>query len=279
VSGGCGTPVATDVVTVNVLTLPSVNFSVDNTQGCTPVTVNFSHTPEPGSNCNWDFGDGTTSTNCNPQHIFTQPGCYTITLNTTNSSGCPNDTSVSNMICVFAMPEADFSFLPQPASVFDPEVTFTNLTVGGSGYAWDFDGLGYSIQTNPSFTFPADSGGAYLVCLSTVSNEGCMDSTCHMVIIESEFLMYVPNTFTPDGDGHNDIFFPVFQGEDPTTYELFIFNRWGELIFQSNNKLIGWDGTHNGIKSKEDVYVWKIKVRKELNQDKKEFIGHVNLLR
>lgn len=278
VSDGCTTPNATDQVTITLLSLPFTSFTADTLSGCSPVMVNFSHAAA-GANCSWNFGDGTTSNDCTPQHVFSEPGCYNISLTVTDANGCTSDTSVNNMICVFAIPVAGFTFGPVDADIFHPEVYFTNLTTGGSQYTWNFEGGGSSHEINPVYTFPTDSGGHYQVCLNTISNHGCIDSACHVVNIGDQFLLYVPNTFTPDGDGLNDIFLPVLQGEAPLTYELYIFNRWGELIFLSTDKLKGWDGTHKGIISKEDVYVWKLRVRKKMNQDKIERMGHINLLR
>jgi gliding motility-associated-like protein len=279
VTDACGTPAASDTMMVNLYNLPAVAYSVDTTKGCEPVVVFFNNMTANTASCVWDFGDGTTSTNLNPQHVFTDPGCYDIGLTVTTSDGCVVDTLIGNQICVYAVPVAEFSFAPVPADVLDPQIVFTNLSINGSTYNWDFGGLGNSQLTNPTFTFPADSGGVYTVCMSTITDNGCADSICHEVTILDQFLIYVPNAFTPDGDGVNDMFMPRLQGENPLTYEFYIFNRWGEVIFQSNNLLIGWDGTHNGVKVKEDVYVWKIKVKKKINQDKMEFHGHVNLLR
>ncbi|HLP12600.1 MAG TPA: PKD domain-containing protein [Flavobacteriales bacterium] len=277
----CGTPVATDDVTVSLFALPAVTYTVDNTQGCTPVVVNFNNTTNPAltGSCFWDYGNGATSTNCADGYTFTTPGCYTISLTVTTVDGCIVDTSIVNQICVWPYPVADFSFGPIPADVFNTEIDFTNLTIGGSTYTWDFAGLGASTAINPSFTFPPDNGGVYPVCLTTVNEYGCMDTACHDVVIGGEFLLYVPNAFTSDGDGVNDVFHPVLQGEVENTYELFIFNRWGTLIFYSNNKAIGWNGLHNDMMSKEDVYVWKIRVKSSLDGENKVFMGHVTLLK
>jgi gliding motility-associated-like protein len=174
---------------------------------------------------------------------------------------------------------ADFIFGPQPTNVLTPEISFTNTSIGANEYLWNFAGLGTSDEVNPSFSFPQENGGLYNVCLAVTSEHGCMDTVCHLVEILDEFLLYVPNAFTPNGDGTNDIFLPVIQGEEPDSYVLLVFNRWGEVIFQSNNKNIGWDGTHNGQKAKEDVYVWKIQAKKLLNEEVKEKVGHVTLLR
>ena len=276
----CGTPSVTDNITITVLALPAVNIAANVTQGCSPVVVNFTNSTAGVSSCSWDFGDGTTSVNCNETHVFTSPGCYNITFNaSTTVGGCPVDTTINNMICVYAIPVADFVASPQPTNIYNTIINFTNTSVGANSYNWNFAGLGTGNSMNPTFEFPSDSGGTYPICLNVVSAQGCIDSVCHDVVINGEFLIYVPNAFTPDGDGINDVFLPIVRGEDPTSYELMIFDRWGELIFQSNNKVIGWDGTHNNTKSKEDVYVWKVKVKKKENEDKLQYIGHVTLLR
>jgi gliding motility-associated-like protein len=285
VTDNCGTPSATDVVIITIYPLPAVNLTPTNASGCSPLSVDFVNLTlaGPTATYTWDFGDGSTGNGANITHVYSNntnsTQCFDISLNIVTSDGCLVDTTIFGAICVFPIPIADFSFGPQPADIFNTEINFTNLTIGGSTYAWDFAGLGTSTQTNPIFVFPTVSGSIYNVCLSTISANGCIDSTCSYVIIDDVFLLYVPNTFTPDGDNINEIFIPIIQGEKPETYELFIFNRWGEVIFQSNNKDIGWDGTHKNIKSKEDVYVWKLRVKKKINEEKVEYVGHVTLLR
>lgn len=281
ITDGCGTPAAQSTITIGIFALPAISYGPYTSQGCAPWPVAFNNLTNAGASatCLWDFGDGTTSTNCDPTHVFTTPGCYDVSLSMVTSDGCAIDTLVNDNVCVFAVPTAEFTFGPQPTDIFNTEIDFSNLSIGGVTYDWDFAGLGSSTLINPTFAFPVDSGGTYKVCLETVNSNNCYDSTCHFVVIDEVFLIYVPNAFTPEGDGTNEIFLPILQGEDPFSYELFIFNRWGEVIFQSNNKQIGWDGTHKGMKSKEDVYVWKIRVKKKAVEEHLQYIGHVTLLR
>ena len=98
-------------------------------------------------------------------------------------------------------------------------------------------------------------------------------------MIYDEFLIYVPNAFTPDGDGVNDVFMPIVSGHDLDSYEFLIFNRWGELIFEASAAGVAWDGTHKGQKAKQDVYVWKLKAKKASDGEKKVYYGHVSLLK
>jgi gliding motility-associated-like protein len=200
-------------------------------------------------------------------------------LTVTSPDGCVASATVTNMICVFAFPVAEFSFGPQPTDILQTEISFTNETTLGITYEWDFAGLGTSQQTDPIFVFPNDEPGTYPVCLATVSVDGCMDTVCHDVVIDDLFLLYVPNTFTPDFDGVNDFFFPVIDGYDPENFVMMIFNRWGELIFETESPDNKWDGTYKSIMSKEDTYVWKIITKDIVTGKKRQFLGHVNLLK
>ncbi|HYG50364.1 MAG TPA: PKD domain-containing protein [Flavobacteriales bacterium] len=279
-SDGCS-PSVTDQVTVNWYTLPAVTYLINGTQGCTPVTTSFSSTTAAGATAtySWNFGDGSTSTLAAPTHTFVDGGCYDISLTIITSDGCQVDTIIPNQVCVYEYPVPDFVSQPQTATVFDPEITFANMTLGGSTFDWDFGGLGTSTVSNPVFVFPSLQGGVYNVCLTATSANGCAAQVCHEVTIKDEFLIYTPNSFTPDGDGINDIFIPVMQGFDPARYEFLVFDRWGEVIFKTTDYTQGWDGMHKGIKSKEDVYVWKVRTRKIDVEETMDFEGHVNLLR
>jgi gliding motility-associated-like protein len=287
---GCETPITTDVITITVNPTPSVAFTSDVTDGCIDLPVNFSNTTPPGevgNNCIWDFGDGSAvSTDCvAPFHMYTVPGCYDVTLTVTSPEGCVGSTTVNNYICAYDLPIADFEFGPQPTTVVNPTIQFGNMSQNGVNYYWDFGTPNADPPTstamNPAVDFPSSEPGTYQVCLIAESAEGCTDTICQYVVIDDEFLIYVPNAFTPDGDGVNDIFAPVLNGYDPFDYQLLIFDRWGEVIFESSHPQVGWDGTVKGNAKlgKSEVYVWKINVRDNVNGEKKEYVGHVTLLK
>jgi len=278
IAGSCGT---TSTLDITVNPLPVVTFTGDTLSGCVPVTTNFVNTTAlASSNCTWFINGVATSNNCAGfSNTFNIPGCYDITLQTTSTAGCSSTASQNDMVCAYAYPNADFSFGPTDATVLNPTVNFTNSSTGASTYLWDFAGLGTSTATNPSFTFPNNDADSYQVCLEATSINGCVDTTCQYVLIYDEFLVYVPNTFTPDADGINDVFNVVISGHDPLAYELMIFNRWGELIFESHSNLVGWEGYHKGIIAKQDVYVWKLKAKQLNNGEKREYYGHVTLVK
>ncbi|MCB9189031.1 MAG: gliding motility-associated C-terminal domain-containing protein [Flavobacteriales bacterium] len=281
VSDGCTTPNATASVTITVNSIPNISFSADNFDGCAPVQVNFTENNVPaGSTCLWSFGDGGATTDCsNVSYSFANPGCWDVTLQIITPEGCESSSTVQDYICVYDYPVPDFTFGPQPTTILESTIYFTNLTTGATDYTWTFDTNGstdQSNQTDPSYTY--GDVGAFEVCLDAVSFEGCPAQACDTVYILEEFIVYVPNAFTPDGDAVNNEFMPIISGVIPDSYEFLVFNRWGELIFQSQLVGQGWDGTYKNVMSQEDVYVWKLKVDDQLGETH-EYIGHVTLLK
>jgi len=284
VTDGCETPPISASVTIIVNTVPNISFTGDLLSGCAPVTTNFADNLVPaGSSCVWNFGDGGSSTQCgNPAYTFTEPGCWDVSLTITTAEGCVGTVSIPNYVCVFDYPVADFMFGPQPTTVMNPTIGFVNISSNADSYNWIFDVGGLEDQStieHPSYTFPTANSGTYEVCLEAVTAEGCTDTTCQNVVIDEEFIVYVPNAFSPDADLVNDIFIPVVKGVDELKYSFMVFNRWGELIFESSHPSLGWDGYHKGLLSQTDVYVWKLSCVDASSNKKHEFIGHVTLLK
>jgi gliding motility-associated-like protein len=278
IPGPCG-----DIATIDIVVnaLPVVSFSPDNTTGCVPLTVTFTdNTGLAGSSVIWSMSDGFISSNSGSvTHTFTSVGCFDVTLQVTSAQGCVSSITQNDIVCTSAVPVAEFSWNPTNATILNPVVNFVNESTNATNYVWDFAGLGSSTATNPTFTFPSDSARFYLVCLEAYNSLGCADTVCHYIQIFDEFLVYVPNAFTPDNDGINDVFLPVVNGHDPLSYQLLIFNRWGELIFESQHDNVGWNGTYKTVISKEDTYVWKLKLKSAADGKQHDYIGHVNLLK
>ena len=285
VTDGCETPSVSEQVTVTVNTVPAISFTGDQLSGCVPVTTNFSDNLVPaGSSCLWNFGDGGTSTQCgNPSYVFTQPGCWDVTLTITTAEGCVETVTIPNYVCVSGYPTADFTFGPQPTTVLNPTIDFVNLSSNADLYNWTFDVGGFDDQStieDPQYTFPSLNPGAYEVCLEAITLDGCTDAICQNVVIDEEFIIYVPNAFTPGGnDLINNEFKPIVKGEDPLKYSFMVFNRWGELIFETSFSSQGWDGKYKGLMSQQDVYVWKVICIDASSKQSHEYIGHVTLLK
>ena len=166
----------------------------------------------------------------------------------------------------------------------DPNINFVNTSQGASTYYWDFGDPAALSGTNNSTVMNPSHGygyvGEYAVNLMAISNRGCKDIASLLVEITPDFALYVPNTFTPDGNGINDMFQPMGVGIDEDNYRLDIFDRWGENIFSSNNFRKGWDGTvKGGSKTAEQgVYTYKMMV-KDLQGNKHPKVGHVTVIR
>jgi gliding motility-associated-like protein len=270
-------------VTVNPLPVPVTGADV--TQGCAPVCVNFSDlsTITSGSITSWawDFGDGNTSTSQNPSlHCYDSAGVYDVTLVVVSSDGCTQTITMNNYIEVFANPVAAFGAGPQPTTILNPEICFTDSSILAAQWDWNFGDFLNSASTvqNPCFTY--NEPDCYLVTLTVTSADGCTDVDTQTVCIGPDVSIYVPNTFTPNGNGLNDIFIPITVGIDPENYELWIFDRWGNLIWYTNDLDEGWDGRVQGHSEivQQDTYVWKI-VSRDMIGNQHNLIGHINVIK
>ena len=283
VTDGCTTPSAQATSTVTVNPIPQVQFSADSLSGCVPLEVTFTNNGDPlliGGNCLWDFGAGTSTDCAGFTYTFDTPGSYTVSLTYESPDGCVGTDTITNYINVYGNPTASFIAEPQQATILDPTFVFTNTSTGAVAYDWSFDIYGTSTAENPTWTFDhTDEPSFYEICLDVVNEWGCPSSTCQIVEVEGVFTLYVPNAFTPDGDGVNDFFFPRGHGFDNSEYTMLIFNRWGDLIFESYDLEDGWDGTHKNEPAQTDVYVWKLIVLDQYSGEKEEHYGHVTLLR
>ncbi|MEZ4936003.1 MAG: PKD domain-containing protein [Crocinitomicaceae bacterium] len=280
VTDGCGTPPSYAAVTITVNPTPVVTFSTPDSATCIPSTFNLVNQTLVQGSCFWQFGNGTSSTNCNPQVTINSPGCYSATLTVTTPEGCVSDTTIVDYLCGYPYPTASFLHEPQVPTTAYTHVSFENLSEDATTYLWDFgDGQG-SNEENPVHVFPDEEAGEYPIYLIAINEYGCTDTAYSKVIIRDEFIMYVPNAFTPDNDDFNETFKPIMtSGFNPYSYELLIFNRWGELIFESHNSDVGWNGTFQGNIVQDGVYVWKISLKDSFTDEKKVFQGHVTLIR
>ena len=198
----------------------------------------------------------------------------------TDLNGCIG-TAVATVI-VNPIPNVDFNILNLSLTTLESTTSFENLSQGAISYFWDFgDGSLGSTAFEPTHTFPGSSSGEYAITLIGYSDQGCPAEKIKFVHVFSDYTIYVPNSFTPDHNGTNEVFKPVMDGFDPQDYTLYIYNRWGDLIFESHNMEVGWDGTFAGqeFQVQDNVYVWKIIAGLKESSDTKIFVGHVALLK
>jgi gliding motility-associated-like protein len=275
--GGC---TSTDEVEVTIVPTPTITFTVDKTMGCYPLTVSFSNAASPASeSVVWDFGDGTTTAELGTvSHTYTKVGCYNVRLKSTSFS-CSNELIMENLICLQPDAIADFYTDYQERTVLNPIFNCYNNSSNSDTYTWTFGDGSSSSELDPEHEY-VDEPGTYVIKLIANNQAGCKDSIEHTVIIKDELIFYVPNTFTPDNDPYNQIFKPVLRsGMDKSTYGMTIYNRWGELIFETSEVEYGWDGSYKGNQSPDGLYVWVIQFKDSKSDKIYKYNGSVNLLR
>jgi gliding motility-associated-like protein len=284
---GCGTPQAQNTVAVIINPSPVVNLIADTLQGCYPLCVKFTdQSTVTGGNIvgwHWTFGDGDTSSNQNPNHCYTKPGVFTVSLSVTSNNGCKSSKIINNYITAYSHPVANFSLSPQPTNIMNSTIYFADHSTDAYGIAnwfWQFgDGSDSSgVVKNPQHTYK--DTGKYCVNLEVTNVHGCVDTTVQCLEIQPFFVIYVPNAFTPNGNGLNETF--TAKGVGILTYEMWIFDRWGQQIYHCNDIYNGWDGkVQNGASgqiAQEDTYVWLIEVTDVLHKNHR-YIGRVTLIK
>jgi gliding motility-associated-like protein len=226
--------------------------------GCAPYTAIFNNTSLAGQQFFWDFGDGTTSTDVNPVHVYNNIGTYHVSLVAIDSSTCNIIDSTAMDIGVHPLPTANFSVAPIPPQTNKPTV-FTNLSSGGSRYVWLFgDGDSTIKTTMDTVGHQYNETGTFNACLITFNEFECSDTLCKPVEAIIDPLLDVPNAFTPGRFGKNSYISVVGFGIGKMSWR--IYNRWGQLVFETNNRKIGWDGTFKGQPQPMDVYAYTLDV-------------------
>lgn len=273
--------------TVIVHPNPQANFTANILSGCEPLCVEFQDSSEVASGNNaywtWTLGDGTSIVDAqNFEHCYTNDSLFSqllldVGLTVTSDSGCTQVLNKPAYITVYPKPDAAFSVSPQTTTITNPVITITNLTTGGNAWEW---GMGDS-QSSDAFTPPphlyADTG-TYVQTLISSNQYNCMDTAYQTIIIDPDFMLYIPNAFSPNDDGVNDSFIP--KGMFVSEFEMFIFDRWGNLVYQTESLNKPWDGkANNGSEmAQRDVYVYLIKAS-DLKMNEYKYRGTVTLIR
>jgi len=273
----------TTTIDVKITAVPQISFISNVDDGCQPLSVNFTNTSVVQGNTvyTWNLGDGTSSTSAaDVPNVYEAAACYDVTLTATSDGLCSATATISDMICVYPVPEAAFVYSPQQVYSDGPTVNFTNESINNDFNAWTFGDGGSSTSIEPEHTYPIGEVGSYEVMLIVTTQFGCVDTAVKSVLVKDQLIYYVPNTFTPDSDENNPIFIPVMTaGMDENDYHLEIYNRWGEMVFETNDIHEGWDGTFNGKMADTGTYIWKLSFGLIETDGKETAKGHVNLLR
>ncbi|MBX2922667.1 MAG: PKD domain-containing protein [Chitinophagaceae bacterium] len=243
-----------DTMLLRIATTTKAIFETDPS-GCVPHTAVFNNVSEGGRTYFWDFGDGATSTDFAPVHEYTSVGTYTVRLVVTDPNTCNVVDETTRIITVHGRPTAGFTFSPVQPEENTP-ASFTNTSIGAVRYTWEFGDGDTSVLVNPVHQY--NRTDTYNVCLIAYNEHGCADTICQPVPALVSPLIAVPTAFSPNGDGVND--YVYVRGYAIQRMVFRIYNRWGQLVFQTNDPNKGWDGKYKGVLQPMDAYAYTLEV-------------------
>ncbi len=263
--------------TVEVFPKPIANYGLASSLACDLQPVHFidSSIATTALTYQWSFGDGGTASEQNPFYQYSSVGNYLTSMIITDANGCKDTFALPSPLGVYPSPVAGFTVTPKDTSIFFPNVSTIDQSLGSTDCDMYWGDGYYSSNCDTTHTFTAP--GTYTVMQVVVNANGCRDTAYSEVIIRPEFLFWIPNAFTPNNNGLNDVFKPVILGVH--NYEFLIFDRWGEQIFKTNDMYEGWNGYYKGKLCTDDVYVYKIVFRDDVQQMDHQYIGRVTLVR
>ena len=272
----CDTIVSATLIELHPL--PTIDIMAVPTEGCQPLDVQFYETsPDSGQVYFWDLDEGTNfSSDKEPFLTYMDPGIYDVLIIVTSTYGCVDSVRITDMITVYKKPVAEFRPYPSNPDLSNNTVLFFNESTNTYFSEWYFGDGGYSDLTYPLHTY--QDTGNYLVTLYITTEHGCMDTVSHLLYVADIVTMYIPNSFTPDGDGVNDMIKPIAHGIYENDYTFMIFDRWGTLLFTTNNYEDSWDGSYNGERCQHGVYQYVVFYRDKKGL-KRKLLGGIQLIR
>jgi gliding motility-associated-like protein len=275
---GCNSLPATSTITVKPL--PIATFTSNVTEGCVPLSVTFTADDPANTDYTWTTSNLLNGNGASSTINFQSSGDFNVSL-TTNLNGCIVTETANSYIQVDDYPIASFSSSVLVFSEQNQFVQFENNSIGAASYSWSFGDGQISTLENPDHIFLSTDKGTTIL-LTAISLHGCTDTVSFEIPFDPGLIYYIPNSFTPDGDMFNQTFQPVFSsGIDPYNYKLRIYNRWGEIIFESNDLSIGWDGSYGleGTKCQTGTYTYEIIMKMPNFDERTKITGTVNLIR
>jgi len=259
---------------------PTIDFEISDELKCAPYLAEFVDLSFATTDLfyAWNFGDGTDLSDLSdPTHLYSTPGVYDVTLTIWTTSGCIDTLTLfePDLIEIFPSPTSSFTVNPPEATVFYPNFYFQDYSVDGISQTYYFTDGASSTQPNVWHSY-VESGYHYPYQV-VINQYGCPDTTWGQVYVIPYTTIFVPNAFTPSGDSKNEVWKPVVY--DTETYELWVFDRWGQLILNSTSEDAFWDGTINGKPAPIGLYIYQIKYVDHLSGLPGEIRGHFSLVR
>jgi gliding motility-associated-like protein len=282
VSNGGFCPDATDTVVIEVLGKPVVDFVTPTTDFCLGECTDFTNLSTLSDSSAsvisamvWSFGDGQGSTQSNPTHCYDEIGNYDVKLVVLSNNGCVDSIVKPNLININPLPVAGFY---TGTSTVNPgvQIQVTDDSRGATGFVYDFGDGSSSSNPNPIYNYR--TAGVFTIRQAVINQFGCTDTSYQIMNVQERTALYVPSAFTPNNDGDNDIFLPVFNSVDSKRYNFKVFNRWGELLFETTDINEGWDGSHKGQKVPQGIYIWKVAYKEKEGFGVFNESGHVTIM-
>lgn len=264
------------ISTVIIEQLPGPKINVSDSTGCDPLCMKGWTQSVAGTSYTWFLNNKNISSAAEFKDCL-PTGDYTIQLRAINSAGC--EVATSKKVYVYPKPKAVFSSVSGELSVLNPLAHFRNESYGANSYLWDLGTGQQSTDENPSYLYP-EKQDCYPVILKAFNQYGCSDQTTGEICIRDAFSIHFPNAFTPNDDGVNDTFKPKGHGIDRNHYRLLIYDRWGNLMFDTKNFDDSWSGKDpkDGEDYLIDSYVWTCNL-KDINGGTHAFKGIVSIVK
>ncbi|MFY8137295.1 MAG: gliding motility-associated C-terminal domain-containing protein [Flavobacteriales bacterium] len=268
---------------ITVHPLPELYYEWEFQESCTPFELELNPylDHEYFESGQWYLSNELISDNDSLSYIINEAGTYDLIFVAQSEEGCEASWEFSQAITVHPYPISNFSWSPENPTLIQNEVEFENMSIDAASYEWSFGDGETSTLENPTHEFISEEAEYFEVCLETASSFGCLDTICKSIYIENDYVFFAPNSFTPNNDGLNDVFKPILSGFENSTYELIITDRWGTVVYKSNDVEQGWMGDVRGGENyaMDGVYTWQVKVKIDLIADYRVYSGHVLMIR
>lgn len=269
---------------IDVFELPTLevlptdlNYCIGDTVaiGCLP----FAQAPQNIQNTQWNFSNGLSFNSPSTSFVASSPGTFDAMVNVTTNFGCSSTFAVDNYVIVHPDPIANFILSDETPTYYEDEVDIINQS-SSNVVEWNYvisDGF---VAEVPNFSHRFYESGNYSIRLAVKDVHGCADTTYKSLDFSPDLIVHIPNSFTPDADGVNDVFIPVIDGDPLTYYRLIVFDRWGTIIFESLDRNEVWQGDvrENGYYAICDAYNYMLDL-KTVRGYEKTYMGAVLLLR
>ncbi|MDP3558688.1 MAG: gliding motility-associated C-terminal domain-containing protein [Bacteroidota bacterium] len=271
--------------TVQVNQPPMPDLQLDKAQGCQPLCLFYNtKTQNESAVTTFDFGGGQIMQSDSFYYCLNEPGTYNLKISSLGKNGCKGIYDYPVPIVVFPKAHSDFNWTPDIVTTSDNQVTFNPTHQYGpiTSINWMFSGTGIDGYDTTNIEHPQrifETPGKYPILLIQRTDKGCIDTVVKFLEIIEDFNVFIPNTFTPNGDGNNDVFNIKGLGLKATGYSMEIFDRWGHSMYATKDVTKGWDGTVKGQTAQDGVYIYKIYAVGANGEGKKEYIGHVTLMK